>query len=119
MLGKVILHNHWGFLSVEHELGRYYRRLFFNTYGLKLQRPSNEEHITIISPWDNLLLSNFHCFNGMLVKFEVVHPLYWNGNAIWLGVISEQLSDFRKSLGLSDPEIDLHFCIGYLNRNED
>jgi len=55
----------------------------------------------------------------MKVKFEVIHPLFWNGNALWLNIISEQIDEFRKSLGLGKPGIDLHFCIGYLNANEE
>jgi len=119
MFGKILLYHRWGFLEVDYELGRYYRRLFLGTYKLKLERPSNEEHITIVSPWDEVDLSDRHHFNGVQLEFEVDNTLYWNGNAVWLNVISEQINEFRKSLGLGKPGIDLHFCIGYFNRNEE
>lgn len=119
MFGRVLLYNRWGFLSVPYELGRYYRRLFLGQYGLKLQRPSNEEHITIISPWDNVDLSDRHGWNDWILKFEVKNELFYNGNAVWLDVISEEILNFRnKEFDLGAPEIGLHFCIGYLGENE-
>jgi hypothetical protein len=120
MFGNILLHNRWGFLQVDYNLGKYYRRLFFNHYLIKLQRPSNEEHITIVSPWDNIVVSDLHEQNGRQLKFEVDSSvIWWNGNAFWLDVISEQIDEFRKELGLCEPGIGLHFCIGYLNQNEE
>lgn len=114
MVGKIKLYNRWGFLECEHSLGKYYRSLFKLTFGLKLQRPCNDEHITIISPEDNIDLSQLHFFNDQPLNFELSHMLWTNGGALWLDVQSIEIEIFRKRLGLiSNTDYGLHFCIGY------
>jgi hypothetical protein len=100
----------WSFLTVEHELGRLYRQLFLRTYGIKLERPSNSEHITVIAPQDN-----FDCsvLTPIELKFSLLSSLWHNGNAVWLDVVSPDIIQFRRSLGLTLPDVGLHFCIGY------
>lgn len=119
MFGIVNLYNHWGFINVNHELGKYYRSLFYLEYCLKLQRPSNGEHISIIFPEDGILLSDFHYLNGSRLEFELENILYWNGNALWVNVLSDDINKFRSYFNLKEPTIPLHFCIGYLEQNED
>lgn len=115
MVGRIKLYNHWGFLEVDHEIGRYYRSLFFLTYGVKLQRPSNKEHITIISPEDYILLSHLHAFNDSFLNFSINNLLWTNGSCFWLDVISEDIEDFRQILGLSRKKIiPFHLAVGYL-----
>lgn len=116
MLGRIKLHNRWGFLEVDHQVGKYYRSLFYLTYGVKLQRPSNKEHITIVSPDDNLFLGNLHHFNGNELFFCTQNIPYTNSSCIWIDVVSEDIVSFRKSIGLSPTkEIGLHLAIGYIN----
>lgn len=116
MYGIIKLYNHWGFLECEHSIGRYYRSLFKLTFGIKLERPSNEEHITIVSPDDGLLLSNMHGFNGQKLEFELLPTLWHNESAVWLDVISTDIAIFRRRLGLlSSTDLGLHFCIGYIH----
>lgn len=119
MQGKIKLYNHWGFLELDHQIGKYYRSLFKLSFGLKLQRPSNEEHITIVSPEDGILLSELHHLNGTTLSSAFNNVLYSNGNALWLDVISKDIEDFRKSIGLSPAMMKpCHFCIGYLGETE-
>lgn len=114
MQGKIRLYNHWGFLECDHTIGKYYRSLFLRTFGIKLERPSNDEHITIISPQDNLLLSDLHAYNGLTLDFTTLSTVWTNGQAYWLDVVSDDIEKFRLNLGLSrHTYLGLHFCIGY------
>jgi hypothetical protein len=114
--GKIRLHNRWGFLECDHELGKYYRKLYRNHYYgcRKLQRPSNAEHITIFSPWDEIDLSGYHRFNGKELEFEVFTKPFTNGNAVWYPVYSMDIRIFRMRLGAaSTMGKPVHFCLGY------
>ena len=99
-------------LLVAYDVGRYYRRLFLGQFGLKLERPSRGEHITVISPEDHLDSDNIAVYNSSQFQFDVSLNLEWNWSAIWLPVISSDVDLFRQSLGL--PPKTLHFCIGYV-----
>lgn len=114
--GKTQLHNRWGFLMLPHDLGRMYRHLFLMTFGTKLQRPSNSEHITIISPWDETKITGLPN-REMTVK--IIPKLWCNHNAFWLDAESEDIDKFRAELGLGQPGIALHFCIGYRYQYQD
>lgn len=115
-LGVVNLYTNWGFVMLPHEIGRYYRFLFLKTFGLKLQRPSNGEHITIISPFDEINLKPFSWFTGRVISGKIItQEIYWNGNAIWLNVESGDIDNLRQEIGLGRPQIDLHYCLGYLD----
>lgn len=114
--GSIKLYNRWGFLQCSHELGKYLRKLRYNLTNKcqKLQRPSNDEHITIISPHDNIDLIPYNDRNGDLIKFTVDLDPRTNGNAVWLPVYSIGIGKFRLSLGLDEfPGVPLHFCVGY------
>lgn len=119
MKGTIKLYNHWGFLELDHQIGRYYRSLFKLTYGIKLQRPSNDEHITIVVPEDNCPLIDHQNLNGMTLSFLLsLKNLFTNGNAIWLDVESKEIENLRLSLALSPTMIrPCHFCIGYRKQN--
>lgn len=115
MIGKLKVGNNWTVLEVDHEIGRYYRKLFLGTFGVKLERPSNSEHISIISPFDYVdCQSLLFVYNQCLFAFELDTTIYTNGNAFWLNVLSERL-DYLRRLVSGVYEQDLHFCIGYLN----
>lgn len=117
MNGTIKLYNRWGFLEVDHQVGKYYRSLFYLAFGLKLQRPSNEEHITIVSPEDNINLANYQSLNGNVLSFDTLPFLFHNSRAIWIDVYSQDIKDFRDKLKLEQQYIPLHFCIGYFNEN--
>ena len=120
VVGTLKLHNNWGFLVLPHDLGRMYRWLFLRDFGTKLQRPSNQEHVTLVSPWDKRPITDFQYLNGQEMKVEIKNEVIWtNGNAIWLDVVSEDIDSFRASIGLGKPSIELHYCIGYRGHNED
>lgn len=104
----------WLTIELDHEIGRYYRNLFLLTYGFKLQRPSNGEHITVISEKDNIQVDNE--FEGIPIKFRLGTTLTTNGNAICLRVFSFEAVCIRCDYGLLYR--DLHFCIGYEKNNE-
>lgn len=115
MIGKLKVGRNWTVLEVDHEIGRYYRKLFLRTFGIKLERPSNSEHISIISPFDSTDYTNILLpYMGELIEFDLLPTLYTNGNAFWLNVLSGRLEHLRYIVsGIF--EQDLHFCIGYLN----
>lgn len=115
MNGKVKMYYRWAFLELDHEIGKYYRSLFKKSFGIKLQRPSNDEHITIISEYDNLILENYKFLDDKVCLFELDNILYTNQNAFWLNVLSDDLVKLRNLVGLGNPNFDLHFCIGYLD----
>ena len=117
MIGTIKVGYNWTVAEIDHELGRYLRRLFLRTFGIKLQRPSNKEHITIISEYeklyDKLPLEKYH---KKQVNFKLVLQAYTNGNAFWCPVLSMEIGEIRESTGLCyEPEYGFHFCIGYLN----
>lgn len=114
MIGRLKVYNHWAFLEVEHDVGRYYRRLFLRQFGLKLERPSNEEHVTVISPEDTLDFEELRLYNGQELTFEVTTDLWWNGSAVWLPVVSNDILILRSRFGLREQFMPQHFCIGYI-----
>lgn len=111
MIANLVVRDERAYLAVGHDVGRYYRSLFLLTFGLKLQRPSQSEHITVISPDDEAQM-NF--IVGENFSFDIELALYTNGSAIWLPVVSSDIDEMRARLGLGEPYNSLHFCIGYL-----
>lgn len=113
IVGRISLFRRWGFLKIDHSVGQYYRSLFKLEFGLRLQRPSNDEHITVISPHDEVDLTEHSGYNNLEMKVLRSSGLYWNGNAVWFEVESSDIDKFRKRLGLDKQFIAPHFCIGY------
>jgi len=118
--------NYWIWLKVEEEFGRYLRRLFLLGNGTKLQRPSNDSHITVASSHevtdDYRVMYEYYKLlmpNGTKLPFTVDLNLWTNGNAYWYPVKSVAIEDFREKLGLPrEREFSIHFAIGYLTQNE-
>ena len=105
----------WVIGDVDHDVGRYLRRLFLLTYGIKLERPSNSEHITIASSYEekNTILWGVH--EGEVVTCIPDMTLWTNGTALWIPIKSDRMEEIREELGLLRVgEIPLHFCVGYI-----
>lgn len=112
--------NWWIWLDVDYELGRYLRHLYLlaRRKCCKLGRPSQQEHITVVSSHEKNGL-----FEQLWMKHEGREIEFWidldkpktNGNAIWHPIISPDLENLRIELGLTaNRNPDLHFCCGYL-----
>ncbi len=111
--------NWWVWLEVDYELGRYLRRLyFFAQYGCsKLGRPSQDEHITIVSSHEKTdrFEAVWGVHEGREIEFTVLLKPETNSNAVWCPVRSIGLEEIRLELGLSaERHIPLHFAVGYL-----
>lgn len=115
MYGKLKVGFSWSVIEVDYGLGKYLRSLFYISTDrlIKLQQPSNQEHITLISPYDSYNKTLLRDYNGLNVEFEIVTDLYTNGNAYWVPVFSKQADKIREAVGLGKPGIPLHFCVGY------
>lgn len=113
--------NWWVWLLIDEEFTRYLRRLFLLGNGIKLQRPSQDSHITVISSHEkeNLILDKWKINDGIELSFNIDFTLYTNSNAYWYPVISKDLDDFRSNLGLTNPrKFPLHLGIGYLTNEK-
>lgn len=92
-------------------LGKYYRKLFLLTFGLKLQSPMRGSHICLSYPGE---LPKY--FPSGQINFEIdISQIYTNGNAFWLNIASQEALKIREDVGLKNLPRDLHFCIGYLH----
>lgn len=112
-VGQLKVRNFFIVLEIQHEIGKYYRSLFLKTFGIKLQRPSNSEHITVVSDYDKTNISNYRYLDKTIIPFDTDPFLYWNGNAVWVNIHSKELDEIREIIGLGKPIYDFHFCIGY------
>lgn len=106
----------WSWVTISHDIGRYYRQLFLQTFGLKLERPCKDEHVTVTSWYDrdkiNPIFWGVHTDKTICMT---VDPTVWtNGEAVWLPIKSKQLDKIREELWLDESTIPFHFCIGYL-----
>lgn len=111
------LDNYWVWVDVDDSLSRYLRRLFLFGHGIKLQKPSWDDHITVVTSHEKekLNIAKIGYMAGETVSFSLSLDLWTNGNAYWYPVISKDIDDFRVVLGLENPRpIPIHFCIGYL-----
>ena len=119
MFGIIRYSTNFCWLECEKDLGRMYRRLFLRSYGLKLEAPSNGEHITVVGYGEKDKISQaWKSMEGKTLEFNLCTQLWWNYNALWLEVRSFDIEDLRTMLGLSNPmNPPLHFCIGYIGAN--
>ena len=111
---QIKMFNRWGFAYLDHEIGRFYRKLFLLTYGIKLQRPSNSEHITIYNPADGNRASDIKIDK---LTFVIKNKLELFNEAVVLRCESVELNAIRLAYGLDLIKPELHFCIGYLNES--
>jgi hypothetical protein len=111
--GIVRYSTNYCWVEVDKELGRLYRKLFLRDYGIKLQAPSNGEHISVITEWDSVPRPICQIYEGKIVYFSLLNQLYTNGNAVWLDIESPELLELRDLWGLGKPDRNLHMCIGY------
>lgn len=109
---KIVMHHRWGFAYLDHEIGKFYRSLFLLTYGIKLQRPSNSEHITIYNPTDGDRASDIKINK---LTFVIKNELELFNEAVVLRCESVELNAIRLAYGLNVIEPELHFCIGYVD----
>jgi len=105
----------WLIADCDKEVGNYYRRLYQNSFWKcrKLQRPSWEEHITIIRNEEPPLLELWDKYDGNEVEFFYDPILKSNDLYFWFDVECPEMLDIREELGLSrNPEYQLHLTIG-------
>ena len=102
------------YIELDHQIGKYLRKLFeFYTYKtIKLQRPSRQEHITIIR--EGFDLTPLLCYNGVKADFIIVGHATTNGNSIVFRVECPLGEQIRKEFNYEANNHFLHFCIGYL-----
>lgn len=111
-------HEKWYSLSIDRSFGRYLRHLFWlSTYKIiKLLPPMRNDHITLIDKWETVEFSREGLIPliGKQYAFSLsLQNIYTNGNAWWIPIISDELENLRKSLGLPPKQIPLHWGIGY------
>lgn len=113
---KTSTHNVW--IEVDRETGKYYRWLYQKYSGIKLQRPSNGDHITVTM---NLPISEMPAIknlDGWAVEFNTILSPKTNGNAIWYPVSCCYAEAFRELYSMYCKDLTpLHYCIGYLGEN--
>lgn len=118
MIAKLLLTQASCTAICDYDLGRLYRTLFLKTFGIKLQRPSRGEHITIIREYSYVIpLTYVNLMNRCMIQFDLTtEHIYTNGNAFWFDCMSNDIDDIYQSLCLT-PVSNPHFCIGYLNES--
>lgn len=110
----IIKDDGYAYIKVDSELTRYLRKLYFYaTFGTsKLSPPSRGSHITVVSPHDGIKVPDIE--QGRAMSYALLHKPSFNGNAWAFPIISEEISEFRLTLGLPrDKLVPLHLCIGY------
>lgn len=113
----------WTVAEVDHDLGKYLRSMFLMARGVKLERPSHKEHITIVSEYEEIseiqrqsLLQH----DKKNIEFTLLWDVFTNGNAYWMPIDSIDIKRIRESILLPEqPLIPLHFCIGYVGENNE
>lgn len=101
--------NFW--IDVDLETGRYYRYLFKREFGIKLQKPSNGDHITIACGLSNVDISYISLLKYKIVEFDILPTVYTNTNAFWFDVRCDYAESFREIYNIE--EVPLHYCFGY------
>ena len=120
-VGRVYVGRNWVILKCKHSLGQYIRKLYSMQYHgcRKLERPCKDEHITILSPHENIGTEKFKKFDYLNLSFKLDINPYHNGNAVWYPASSVGIECMRKACGLLPfREIPLHFCVGYFHDPE-
>lgn len=109
----------WLTLEVDQEIGRYYRFLHNNHYYgcKKINRPSWNEHITIIRDEEIIENHNLWALNdGNVVEFELDLIVKNNGDFVWMDVNCPIFYELRIMFGLpKEPEFPFHLTIGNLD----
>lgn len=109
----------WIIIDCDPGIGHYYRDLYqMANYGVhKLQRPTWDAHISIVSNEKPSNMSFWKKYEGVYVDFEYVPIAESNKLYVWLPVVCEKALDIRSELGLKrNPYYPLHLTFG--NRKE-
>lgn len=112
MIGTIRTSKHSLWIAVDLETGKYFRYLFRKFSGIKLQRSSHDDHITVLTD----IVGDFHrAYHGFEIGFQIDMKPQTNGNAIWYPVTCPFMTRLREERkDESSYTTDLHYCIGYL-----
>jgi hypothetical protein len=105
----------WFFVSVDQEIGRYYR--WFYTRGLAppWYSPLNGPHVTFVFGRHEprlVTVAEMKPFLGTTVEFFYDAPIYTNTRAFWMKAHAPVVLLIRRRLGLKEPHRPLHLTLG-------
>lgn len=107
----------WVILQCDRELLRYYQHIYQTLYWKKLQTAMWGAHASIVRGEKPKDLDAWKRFDGKIIEFSYEYEggFHTNGQHFWIKVWSEEFSEIRKSLGLSEaPRVPYHLSIGAL-----
>lgn len=95
--GKVSDEKGWCIIEVsKDEMSEYYRYQFYKKFGITLDRPSWEPHLSVLvgaGTYNEDLAWGWR--NGETVEIEYSNYMFWNKNHVWVASHSDALVDIR------------------------
>ncbi len=104
----------WLIAEADHELASYISKLLWSiTCPTNYKFPMRGPHITVVAgekEENKFSFDELVKYNNNIIKFTWNWPLYTNGRAYWLNIMSDDLAEIRRDLGLVERK--LHLTIG-------
>lgn len=114
--------DHWAVITVDPAISTYYRKLFYQRYGIELDKPNWEVHCSVLKGY-NLMDKNkpWGWRDQEMVDVNYTHELFWNSTHVWINCYSQaffEIRDFYNIQGLDQGHITIgkfkHYQQGHL-----
>lgn len=114
--------DHWAVITVEPDIATYYRKLFYQRYGIELDKPNWAVHCSVLKGY-SLMDKNkpWGWRDQEMVDVNYTHELFWNSTHVWINCYSQaffEIRDFYNIQGLDQGHITIgkfkHYQQGHL-----
>jgi len=102
---------HWAVITVEPDIAAYYRHLFYQRYGIELDKPNWEPHCSVLKGYTNTDKEKPWGWRDQeKIRLNYTHEMFWNSSHVWINCYSKEffeLRDFYNIVGLDQGHITI------------
>jgi len=111
--------DNWAVIEIDNEIATYYRFLFFKRYGIQLDKPAWDAHISVLKNYTSMDKDIAWKYqDGLEVEVNYTHDLYWNDKHVWVNAHCDAFYEIRDHYKILVSKDRGHITIGKFNERD-
>lgn len=104
--------DHWAIITIEPDIAAYYRKLFYQQYGIELNKPNWDIHCSVLKGYSTTDKTKpWGLLDQEIVDIHYTHELFWNSSHVWVNCYSKEFFELRDFYNVVGPDQG-HITIG-------
>lgn len=89
--------DHWAVITIEPDIAAYYRHLFYQRYGIELDKPNWDVHCSVLKGYSNTDTTKpWGWLDQQSVELHYTHEMFWNNSHVWINCYSAEFFKIRE-----------------------